>query len=141
VLLTPAIVRRIRRRSRLKRLSTDPDATWTAWSEVRDTAQDIGWSVANTETPRGFAERLALALTTVAERDALERLLVAVERNEFGPPGPRARPASLADDVSLLIRALKWDAGRLGSVRATLLPVSLLPQSWLPSNGALVSNA
>ncbi len=129
VLLTPAVLRRMRRRARLRRLSESWGGAAIVWDELRDTARDLGWSAPDTETPRVFARRIAAAVAGTPGEEAVMRLLDVRERDAFGPP-TRAVAVGLADDLRLVIDALEAQAGRGVRLKAALIPVSLLPAGW-----------
>lgn len=129
VLLTPAVMRRMRRRARLRRLSESWGGASVVWDELRDTARDLGWSAPDTETPRVFARRIAAAVAGTPGEDAVLRLLDVRERDAFGPP-TRAVAVGLADDLRLVIDALETQSGRGLRLKAALVPVSLLPAGW-----------
>ncbi|MFF1572425.1 transglutaminaseTgpA domain-containing protein [Leifsonia sp. NPDC058292] len=131
VLLTPALLRRIRRRNRLKRLTDEWGGAAVAWSELHDTARDLGWSVPDTETPRVFAQRVSAAVAGTPGEGAIARLLKVRERDAFGPP-TRAVAVGLADDLQRVLAALEGQAGRARRARAALIPVSLIPEGWTP---------
>ena len=91
VLLTPAVLRRMRRRARLRRLSDEWGGASVVWDELRDTARDLGWLVPVTETPRAFATRIGDAVAGTPGAEAVLRLLAVRERDAYGPPGARDR--------------------------------------------------
>lgn len=130
LLLTPAVLRRVRRRSRLRRLGEQWGGASVVWDELRDTARDLGWAAPDTETPRAFAHRLAAAVAGTPGEEAVLRLLAVRERDAYGPP-TRAVAVGLADDLQRVLAALEAQAGRGARIRAALLPVSLLPAGWL----------
>jgi hypothetical protein len=129
VLLVPAVFRRVRRRTRLRRLADEWGGAGVAWDELRDTARDLGWAVPDTETPRAFASRIAHAVGGTPGEDAIARLLIVRERDAYGPP-TRAIAVGLADDLQRVLDALEAQAGAPLRVKATLLPVSLIPPGW-----------
>ena len=129
VLLTPAVLRRMRRRARMRRLGESWGGASIVWDELRDTARDLGWSAPDTETPRVFARRIAAAVAGTPGEEAVLRLLDVRERDAFGPP-TRAVAVGLADDLRLVIDALEAQAGRGVRLKAALIPVSLLPAGW-----------
>lgn len=129
VLLTPAVLRRMRRRARLRRLGESWGGASVVWDELRDTARDLGWSAPDTETPRVFAQRIAAAVAGTPAEGAVLRLLDVRERDAFGPP-TRAVAVGLADDLRLVIDGLEAQAGRGLRLKAALIPVSLLPAGW-----------
>ncbi|GAA1443326.1 transglutaminase family protein [Leifsonia poae] len=135
LLLTPAVLRRIRRRNRLRRLTDEWGGASVAWDELRDTARDLGWAVPDTETPRVFAGRIAEAVSGTPGHDAVLRLLAVRERDAFGPP-TRATAVGLADDLERVLTALEAQAGRALRLKAALIPVSLIPPTWTPAQSA-----
>lgn len=129
ILLTPAVLRRVRRRNRLRRLSEEWGGASVAWDELRDTARDLGWSVPTTETPRVFAGRIAAAVAGTPGEDAVARLLSIRERDAYGPP-TRATAVGLGDDLERVLTALEAQAGAALRMKAALIPVSLIPAGW-----------
>lgn len=129
VLLTPAVLRRMRRRGRLRRLGESWGGASVVWDELRDTARDLGWSAPDTETPRVFAQRIAAAVAGTPGEEAVLRLLDVRERDAFGPP-TRAVAVGLADDLRRVLDALEGQAGRGLRLKAAVIPVSLLPAGW-----------
>jgi hypothetical protein len=79
-------------------------------------------------------------LSDLNRLDALDRLLLAIERESFGPPG-RFYAQGVADDLELVLAGLQENAGRLGRVKAAVIPVSLVPPAWLPSSETRTANA
>ena len=132
LLLTPAVLRRVRRRNRLRRLTDQWGGASTAWDELRDTARDLGWIVPATETPRAFAVRVASAVTGTPGEDAVRRLLAVRERDAYGPP-TRATAVGLGDDLTRVLAALEAQAGAALRLKAALIPVSLIPAAWSPA--------
>jgi transglutaminase-like putative cysteine protease len=135
VLLTPAVLRRVRRRERLRRLGESWGGASVVWDELRDTARDLGWEAPATETSRVFAQRVAAAVHGTPGEEAMTRLLEVRERDAYGPP-TRAVAVGLADDLARVLAALEAQAGRARRVRAVLVPVSLLPAGWPPAASA-----
>jgi transglutaminase-like putative cysteine protease len=140
LLLMPAFLRRWRRKTRLRQLRDEWGGAAIAWSELIDTARDFRWHVSDTETPRAFAARVGDILSDLNRLDALDRLLLAIERESFGPPG-RFHARGVADDLELVLAGLQEQAGNIGRLRAVLVPVSLVPMAWLPSSETRVANA
>ncbi|WP_223690236.1 transglutaminase family protein [Leifsonia poae] len=131
LLLTPAVLRRVRRRNRLRRLGDGSAGAAEAWDELRDTARDLGWAVPDTETPRAFAGRIASAVAGTPGQEAITSLLEIRERDAFGPP-TRGTVTGLGDDLAQVLEALEHQAGRALRVKAALVPVSLIPSDWSP---------
>jgi hypothetical protein len=79
-------------------------------------------------------------LSDLNRLDALDRLLLAVERESFGPPG-RFHARGVADDLELVLAGLEEQAGRIGRLKAVVIPASLVPSAWLPSSETRAANA
>jgi hypothetical protein len=128
LLLTPAGVRRGLRMSRLRKLADEWGSPRLAWKELQQTARDLGMAVADTETPRSFAARVAGVLgedeTAIS---ALQSLLEATEREEYGRPGHGIVDPDRAAQLLAVLKAMLREAGRGERIRAFLVPVSLLP--------------
>ena len=87
VFAIPAVARVAKRRRRVSDLRHG--SALGAWEELQDTALDLGWQLTDSETPRQFAERLAV------DRDA----------REFGATGPiGGSPISAPEAVAALER-------------------------------------
>ncbi|MEO7016545.1 MAG: transglutaminase-like domain-containing protein, partial [Leifsonia sp.] len=129
LLLMPAVFRRVRRRRRLRRVTDELGGAAEAWDELHDTARDLGWAVPNTETPRTFANRISAAVAGTLGEDAVSRLLLARERDAYGPPAP-ATAVGLKNDLARVLSALEGQAGAPLRAKAMLLPASLIPPSW-----------
>ncbi|MEO6200608.1 MAG: transglutaminase-like domain-containing protein, partial [Cryobacterium sp.] len=130
VLLTPGIVRAIRRTRRMRRLRSGQGGAEGAWIELTDCALDLGVPVRATETPRELAARLRQLPGLGAPLEAsaaLGRLLVAAERERYARPGaaqPQPGP-DLAGDLVLVTRAIRAGAEPRARIIASLLPASL----------------
>jgi transglutaminase-like putative cysteine protease len=135
VLLTPAVLRRMRRRARLRRLSDEWGGASVAWDELRDTARDLGWLVPVTETPRAFATRIGDAVAGTPGADAVLRLLAVRERDAYGRPA-RATAVGLAADLQRVLDGLESSARRSARLKAALIPVSLIPAAWTAAANA-----
>lgn len=122
---SPAVVRRRRRARRLEGTAED------AWTELADTARDLGhpwpptWSVRTTGAR--LAERLRGTTTAgdAAIAAALDRLVDAVERERYAPSATTA-PGALADPAGVVLTAMAEVTSRRRRWRATLLAPSLL---------------
>jgi transglutaminase-like putative cysteine protease len=121
LLLVPAALRLLRRRTRLREVRGGADPATAAWTETLDTARDLGIPIRSTETARVAGARIAVGLPPDA-RDAVGRLQRSVEAESYAPD----RVAPSAEDVDAVRTAL----GRLRGVRdrvfAFLAPRSLL---------------
>lgn len=131
----PLIVRQTRRGRRRALVRAGEADAGVAWRELTDTARDHRIGVYGTETPRALAARLGAlpAMGGSAERAALERLLVAEERERYDRrpvSGVRADGSQREGDLAVVIGAVHAGATRPTRVLATLLPGSLLPRSW-----------
>jgi hypothetical protein len=74
------------------------------------------------------------------QSDAILRLLSAVERESFGPPG-RYIARGVPDDLQHALAGLEAAAGRALRTKALFAPVSLIPPSWSPAAGVRPTNA
>ena len=118
LLLTPLVLRRrrtIRRRTALAAGGTGRRAAVAAWVEAVDTAEDLGWAAAATETPRAFQQRLDDA-GVVAGRSAaaLSRLRAGYERAAYAAPetpAPDGDNAARWTDVETVKGRLQERAG------------------------------
>jgi len=128
VLLLPAAFRAGLRMLRVRRIRLGRDPAVAAWDEVRDTARDIGWSAPETETPRAFAQRLAVELSG----DALLAFRGRVEATAYGRAD--APPLSRGD-LAAVRRSILRSADLRTRLRAFLLPPSLLHR-WRPDRDA-----
>ena len=126
--LAPAAFRAGIRMLRIRRIGQGRDPAVAAWEEVRDTARDVGWSAPESETPRAFAERLAVELS--ADAASLGAFRGRVEASAYGRPDAGAlSPAELAVVRRDILRASDLRT----RVRAFLLPPSLLHR-WRPDD-------
>ncbi len=121
--LAPGIVGGLRRLL-LRRRGT----IGAAWRLVQDTAIDLGIAVPASDSPRAFAARLSAQ--AAVEPAALSRLVAAVERANFAPPGDAsvdaARTPQAMADAEALRRAMLAALGPADRARALALPRSLL---------------
>ncbi|MFC5928575.1 transglutaminase TgpA family protein [Cryobacterium melibiosiphilum] len=143
VVLVPGLLRGWRRRGRLRRIRAGQGAdagAADAWTELTDTALDLGVPVSRTDTPREVARRIADRIGASADphpaaQAALERVLGRFERLRFARPAPGGNAAGagsavlaeavLAEDVLLVVGALLEASPRVARLRAALSPVSL----------------
>lgn len=124
----PAVWRLVVRRRRERAMRAGRDPARAAWDELRDTARDHGWAAPDSETPRDFADRLAVVLS--AERDAIRGFRADVEVSAFAPPG---RGAPTVAELRALRRAIARSVTPRERVLAVLLPASLLARfRWDP---------
>ena len=117
----PGLVRWTRRRWRLRGSLRSPSRLW---EELEATARDFAMFVTATETPRVFAS--VLASWPGMDRDALDRLLSAVERERYARPGASI---DATQDFWQVMRCLRSGASRVERLRAVVLPRSLAPRS------------
>jgi hypothetical protein len=124
LLLVPGLARRMLRRTRVRRIRSGDAGGVLAWTELQHTSLDHGIPVPITETPRAFAGRLERLWTLdPASSQALERVLLALERSRFDRSNVWAE--TLADDLTLVLRALHANASVGIRLRATFAPTSL----------------
>ena len=121
ILAAPGVAREIRRRRRLGSSSPVP-----LWRELEDVALDLGLDVPDTDTPRGFAARLADR--PEVDPETLERLLHQVELARFARAFPSGPDADSIRDAMVLTDALRAGSQRADRWRARLLPRSLGPR-------------
>ena len=115
------LVHRFRRERRWRR----PGSAATAWQQLRDDATDVGlrWDAA--DSPRGAAERIGAAVQLAAPaREALLRLVLAIEQTRYAPPGRPVAAAGLHADSAVVRVALLSAVPRGQRLRAQLLPAS-----------------
>ncbi|TFD77595.1 transglutaminase domain-containing protein [Cryobacterium sp. Sr8] len=157
LLLTPGVVRLARRLRRRRRILSGSGGPADAWAELADTAVDHAVRVRGTETPRELAGRLALRPglsgaglsgrgSPGAGSDAaaaLERLLVAAERQRFARPGSEEQGTgpAVCHDLDLVIGAIRTDADTGTRIRAAALPASLWPAVLARRDGAASQGA
>lgn len=119
LLLTPALLRLARRRARL--MAVEDGSAAQAWTELRDTALDLGLSPADTLTPRQATAELAHLLDDDGAA-ALARLRDALEQESFaGRPGE-----PVLADLRTVLWSLRRSAGLWRIVLAAVAPRSLL---------------
>jgi transglutaminase-like putative cysteine protease len=117
-LILPATVRRRRRARRL----TTGDAE-EAWAEVRDTMLDLWIPWADGVSPRTNARLMSTYIGTWEGKEALGRLVAAVERERYGPT--RAEHDA-AGDARLVIEGLRAGASPEVARRAAWWPRTAL---------------
>ena len=119
LLLLPALIRVVERRTRLQRAGRgDPAA---AWAELRDTLIDLQLPVSDADTPRVRAA--GLVRENGVDARALRQLTDAVERANYAESG--AVVGDLAAPLRDVIRGLHRSVDRPTWLRAVLLPRSL----------------
>ena len=124
----PVVIRNIVRSRRMSAIRHGRDPAAAAWAELRDTARDYGWAAPETETPRDFADRLAVVLSS--DREMISGLRSDVEESAFAPPG-RGTPS--IDELRAVRRAIARTVDRRDRLRAVFLPASLLARfRWDP---------
>ena len=97
-------------------------------AELRDTARDYGWAAPDSETPRDFADRLAIVMG--AERERIDGFRSDVEASAFAPPG---RGAPTVRELRAMRRAIGRAAAPRDRWRAVFLPGSLVTRfRWDP---------
>lgn len=136
VLFAPFIVRRFIRARRRRAVARGRAGVGLLWAELVDTAVDAGIQVPQTETARHLAARLVR--TGRVEADAVDELLVAVERDRYARddasidgPGRSGLVADLDGAISSIRRTGSFPA----RLHAALLPRSLRPEAFGPGRG------
>ena len=108
--------------------------TAPAWDEVADLGLDYGYPGTPSDTPRGYARRLAAdAGLAPAAEEALFRICRAYEEEAYARAGAAARsdgmparaPVPVWSDVEAIHTALRRNAGTFTRLRARFLPPSL----------------
>jgi transglutaminase-like putative cysteine protease len=126
--LAPAVTRIVVRRRRERAIRAGRDPAAAAWAELRDTARDYGWAAPDSETPRDFADRLAIVMST--ERERIDGFRSDVEASAFAPPG---RGAPTVRELRAMRRAISRAAAPRDRWRAVFLPGSLVTRfRWDP---------
>lgn len=130
LLLAPAIVRALQRSIRMRRLASGSPAAGTGWRELLQTAEDLGFGIEETTTPRGAARAIARAARLGdADAAALQGTLRVVERESFGRPGMRASGATQVEHVTRISSRMRAAVGIRTRLFAALAPRSIW--SWL----------
>jgi len=122
ILAVPGVAREIRRRGRFRAGTPVP-----LWRELEDVALDLGLDVPDTDTPRGFAARLAAR--PEVDPETLERLLHQVELARFARAFTPEADDGNVRDAMVLTGALRAGGQRADRWRARLLPRSLGPRA------------
>lgn len=135
LVFTPAMIRAIERRTRIRTIRRGFAPAALGWHEVLQTAEDAGIPVPRSATPRESGRLLAEAIASgrrpakdpdgviSAATAALARIVTMIELEGYARPG---RGASVsADDVAVTVNRLKSAQDWWARVRAVLLPASL----------------
>jgi transglutaminase-like putative cysteine protease len=126
--IAPSVVRTVIRSRRLRAIRSGRDPAAAAWAELRDTARDYGWAAPDSETPRDFADRLAVVLSSDSERIA--GLRSDVEESAFAPPG---RGVPSVAELRAVRKAIAGSVDRRDRLRAIFMPASLMARfRWDP---------
>ena len=128
--LTPWALRR--RRSGVRRQEhAETGSAAPAWAEATDLAQDFGYRARTADSPRSYADRLAVqAELPQHAANALARLRTAYEAEAYANPasGPRTgRSRADWQDVDVLRSALRASAAAPVRLRAKFIPASFFP--------------
>jgi transglutaminase-like putative cysteine protease len=137
LLLVPAVVRRVRRRSRG---GAGPEA---AWAELLDTATDLGVPWPADRSPRETRDALVNSFGLPVRSDtperpvhgarvspfaveALDRLVLSVERLRYARTGHEDDPERVDKDLATCVASLRGGATRSARRRADWMPRSVL---------------
>ncbi|MCD9153450.1 transglutaminase TgpA family protein [Aeromicrobium duanguangcaii] len=113
----PAVVRQLRRR---RRWTAGQSASEPLWTEIADTARDLGIEPDPSETPRGFARRLS---TYGVDAAAMDRVVGAVEQDRYaGSVATRSH----VGEAQQVVESLQASRGRRARWLARIAPRSLL---------------
>lgn len=111
ILLTPRMIRRQRRRRRFGRARTMPDFAEAAWSEVRDSAVDLGLPWDEDASVRRNGNALAaLPGLSVTGRQALGEVVRLVELTRYARPGSADAVADRVRDVENQVTTWRHEA-------------------------------
>ncbi|TAJ46321.1 MAG: hypothetical protein EPO52_17450 [Herbiconiux sp.] len=127
IVLLPFSVRRLRRRSRLRRLPEADAPATLAWTELEDTLDDYRAPRSAGDTLQAAERRLIDDLSL--NEELVGRLRLDVEREQYAggrASSPTSDRARVRDDLLALIAQLEARASTGERMRARLLPVSLL---------------
>ncbi|GAA3531051.1 transglutaminase [Aeromicrobium flavum] len=113
----PGVVRQLRRR---RRFSAGQDSSEPLWSEIADTARDLGIDPDPAETPRGFARRLG---DHGVDATPLGEVVGAVERDRYAGGGTVTSRVAEARQV---VESLEASSDRRTRWLARVMPRSLL---------------
>ncbi len=117
----PALVHRLRRRRRWH--ATGSPAV--AWQQLREDATDHGLPWYDADSPRRAAERISTSVALpAAAREALQRLVTAVERARYARPGAPGQEERLHADSDAVRQGLSAGVPRRRRWRAQLVPAS-----------------
>ncbi|HEV7742123.1 MAG TPA: DUF3488 and transglutaminase-like domain-containing protein [Pseudolysinimonas sp.] len=128
VAFAPAVIRIGIRRRRENAIRRGREPAVAAWAELRDTARDYGWAAPDSETPRDFADRLAVVMS--AQREAIQGFRSDVEESAFAPPG---RGVPTVGELRSMRRAIARTVDKRDRLRALFVPGSLTARfRWDP---------
>ncbi|MFJ1702277.1 transglutaminaseTgpA domain-containing protein [Kitasatospora sp. NPDC088346] len=146
LLVTPMLWRTRIRRRRLgvgrhrggpDRVQLTDDQVLAAWQELIDSAWDLGIPPDDARTPRSAVQRLAESAELDAESAAAAgRVALATEQVMYARSG--AATAPLGPDVRAAREGMLARTGRLGRIRAVLLPASLARVWWRAADRVMV---
>jgi transglutaminase-like putative cysteine protease len=123
--LLPWAARQFRRRSRIRRMSTDELPATLAWTELEDTLDDYRVQRSAGDTMYDLEKRLHEDIALPAT--AIDRLRRQVEYEQYARPGSSDEETRqrIRTDLRALITALEAEATPGGRRRARLMPTSL----------------
>lgn len=129
LIIQPLLVRSIRRKRRFEQIRSGRAGAVLAWTEVQESAEDLGLHLGENLTVREAADHLKLRRgigTDVGE--AIDRIRNQVELAGYGPQHSAVSSASpeLVADLRVLLRALRQSSEPAARFQAVLLPKSLL---------------
>ena len=140
--------RLLRAEVRRRRWAAGGDAAEPAWAELRDGTVDLGLPFDDRATLRTAGQGLRGHVDSdPAAVDALNRLVIRVEKARFAPGGTSAglpgEMSATRADVDRVLGALAAGRHRRRLLRATWLPMSLFRRAggdaggWFPGRGVL----
>jgi transglutaminase-like putative cysteine protease len=136
VVLAPGAIRIGMRRRRLESIRQGDDSAGRAWLELRESARDLGYDAREAMTPRELSAWLAESAQLPAQAiAALERLRETVEDESYAYPAYTFVGESLADNLGVVLRALRAVTPLPRRLRATFVPATLV--DWALGRGVV----
>lgn len=134
VLAAPALFRIAGRRRRVGLVREGDDSATHGWDELRDSARDLGIDARTSETPRELAASLLGYLSaggapSPAVVQALDDLRRAVEDESFAGVGYVFIGDEMAENLQVVLRALRAATPLPLRLRALLLPPTLVDRA------------
>ena len=129
LLAQPLLIRGIRRSRRMRTIKSGNAGALLGWSEIKETAEDLGIDIGENLTPREAVAHLGRRRgMTESDREALDRICKKVERAGYGQRFKRSSKvdAELVADIRIVLRCLRRTSDAGNRVSSRLLPKSLV---------------